>query len=728
MARYKILFFTLLNGLLTLNAFGQWKLKIIEEKNFKKLQFEDIETNKIETSKSYQDIWLGAETNALYSDSQRKAMRFRFFNDNKWGLMNGQFKPLIKPQFEYLEIFIDRTSRLYPDKNPEIQGYLGFRDSKFYLYDIDFKMVDKSGLSWLQSIGMDFVFPTQLPVKDVSSILRAYDNEHLILLHSTPILILSKQGKVEKKNINYVTTETVYYLDSNGDEFDQIFEVENNVFYDHIVGAGWNVYEVFKRELLFPQWLDSLKFTYVLASDFSDTLDFDSILKNIQRHTNKGMLVNYDNIHYEKLYEDMRFLKYGNTKLFCLPICISALNGDEKIVDLRNALKNFSNFNRPAEIITSPTGVLYIGIREKNKLRLYDFIKHSFYKQDFDAIYPNEYITLPTPYDLVESYSSREYSCLKVRLNQKLGVYNFDVDKFYEIKNLEDVDFKQGYYTNPRSVYTGGTKFFIAKSKGKWGLTTLSIFESNDSISVPFTYDSLIFDFYNINNVVFGCLKAKMNNNWKMIDFHNNRIEIPNKEEGNLLLVKKFFDMGHQELAEYYVLTNPTGIKINDAITISDEYADDEFPRVHYTTDGILGGKTLVFNSYLRKVVDESLYDSIWLITCHDENNSFLYGRDYVTYYQFFNWSNSNQLQDMINSYGYFTIPYFLIFKNGLKAIISDKNEIIVPFTREDIEVSKWNKVHRKTLENDDTDVDGNLEYITEYQFNTATETLTVIE
>jgi hypothetical protein len=80
----------------------------------------------------------------------------------------------------------------------------------------------------------------------------------------------------------------------------------------------------------------------------------------------------------------------------------------------------------------------------------------------------------------------------------------------------------------------------------------------------------------------------------------------------------------------------------------------------------------------------------------------------------------------MINSYSYFTIPYFLIFNNGLNAIISDKNEIIVPFTKEKIVVSRRNIINIKNSGNNETEEDEEYEYISEYIFSTPTKTFSV--
>jgi hypothetical protein len=727
MAKYKFFLISLLNVFLTLNAYGQWKLKIIGESSLKKLQFEHISTSKIETSKIFQDIILPPLGDSLFSDSQRKALQVRCLEKNKWGLMNGQFKTLIKPQFNYLEILINKISKFNPEKKPEIQCYLGFKDSKFYLYDLDFKNIDKFGFSSVQGLGMDFEYPTQLSEQDFSSILREQDNQQMVLLHPTPILVLSKHGKRETKHFKYTNQGATLKIDSNGEEFVPCFYDERKVFYYHIADAKWNIYEVFKRKLLFTQWQDSIKFTYVLASNISDTLNNESILDSLNRYPKRGMLVNFNNHEYEKLHEVISSIAH-DTKLLCIPICFISLNASEKIFDLRNTHNTFPNLNRPAEIFNAPTGMSYIGIKENNRLRLYDFIEHSFYEQDFDSIYPNEYVTLPTPAHLEELYAGRFYNCVKVRMNQKMGVYHFEDSQFYEIKGLEDVDFKQDNYTHPLSFYRGGSKFFIGKSDGKWGLTTLNIFETNDSVAVPFIYDSLVFDHYNINNFVFWFLRAKKNNEWKIIDLQNNPIIIPNKDEENLLLMKEFFDIGHQGMSNYYVLTNPTGTKTRNAIELSDSYSDFDFeaPRIGYTSDGVSGGKTLVYNNFLRKVVDESLYDSIWLITADDVNNKFDYGYANETYYRYFNWSNSYHLQDMINSYSYFTIPYFLIFKNGLNAIISDKNEIIVPFTKEKIVVSRRNIINIKNSGNDETEEDEEYEYVTAYIFSTPTKTFSV--
>jgi hypothetical protein len=238
-------------------------------------------------------------------------------------------------------------------------------------------------------------------------------------------------------------------------------------------------------------------------------------------------------------------------------------------------------------------------------------------------------------------------------------------------------------------------------------------------------YDSLLFEYVNIKQFVFCYLKAKLNNEWISIDLHNHRIIPPNKEEENLLLMKAFFDMGHQGMANYFVLTNPTGTKVKNAIDLSGSYSDYEFevPRIEYMPDGIMGGKTLVYDNYLRKVVDESLYDSIWLITTEVENDNFRGDRVYETYYQYFNWSNNRHLQDMITSYSYVTIPYFLIFKNGLHAIISDNGNILVPFTKEEIDVSRRNIKREKTSGNMNGNSGKSYELVYEYVFSTFSNT-----
>jgi hypothetical protein len=731
MSPYKFLAVSFLNVFFTLNAFSQWKLKIIEESSHKRLQFEHVESRKIETSQSFQDIILPYISDSLFSDIQRKTLRVRYLHKNKWGLMNGQFKTLIKPQFEYLEIFINRYSDVYPDRPSEIRGYLGTKGTKYYVYNLDFKPVDQSGFSAVQGIGMDFQYPTKMPDEDVQRVLREYDNQNLILLHSSPLLVLSKNGIVEKKQLSHSKLEEVTYIDSNGEEFYRMEEVTQNQFYYHIQGASWNLYDVFNQQLWFKQWLDSITFIYIKCSSNPETWNVPFSLDSLQRHSSEAMLVSYN--HTDVKLQDFRLFQ-EHSKLWCIPICLISSNGFEHIFDLRNPQKTFPQLNRPAEIFNASIGVHYLGIREHNQLRLFDILQQSYHPQVFDAIYPEEHVTITKPSYEKGYYSEITYTCEKVKINEKLGVYHFEDTQFYEITGLEDVDFKQGSYSNPLGFYTGASRFFIGKSGGKWGLTTLNIIQSKDSISVPFVYDSLVFEHYDMNNIIFWYLKAKQNGLWKLIDLHNNPIMLPDQEEENVLMMKAFFDMGHQGMSNYYLLTNPIGTKIKNAFKPSQEYSDYNFeaPSVVYSNDIVVGGKTLVYNNFLRKVVDETLYDSIWLITAYEENTTFQRGYNNSTYYQYFSWSNPYHVNDMTTSYSYVTIDYYLIFKNGLNAIISDKNEIIVPFTKEPIEVSRRNIIRDNTPANDEIDSEWDkvrgkdYDLIAEYSFRTPTKTITI--
>ena len=58
-------------------------------------------------------------------------------------------------------------------------------------------------------------------------------------------------------------------------------------------------------------------------------------------------------------------------------------------------------------------------------------------------------------------------------------------------------------------------------------------------------------------------------------------------------------------------------------------------------------------------------------------------------YYEYLNPSNKNHVSEMIGSGEYYSIPYFLIFKEGKKAIVSDKNQIIIPFTSDNIDIQR---------------------------------------
>jgi hypothetical protein len=243
--------------------------------------------------------------------------------------------------------------------------------------------------------------------------------------------------------------------------------------------------------------------------------------------------------------------------------------------------------------------------------------------------------------------------------------------------------------------------FYLAKSNHKWGVSTLNIIQSKDSVLVPFLYDTLIPEKYYGLTV----LKAKLNDRWFYIDYLNQEIDIPQYTD-QFFYAKRFFDFSHAQLSSYFLLINPTGMRVKNAFDLDNPVYSDIIPEMRYFNthngDIIQGGKFLIYNEMLRRQVDESLYDSIWLIKTNSTQVEYSSEFVNVDNYEYFNPSNMHNVSEMLGSSTFCSIPYFLIFKDGKKTIITDQNKMILPFTSEDIEIKR--KSYREIIGTVDTE------------------------
>ncbi len=685
----KFVLLTLFVSSSILSVFANWKLTVLQKNQLKQLKFEHLETRKVETSDFYQEILIPIDSDSILSHNERSLLRIRFSKKDKWGMMNGDFKTLIKPKFDAIEILVNQNSTISTKINHEIQVYLGLLKSKWVIYDQNLKNIDEGGFSSVQSIGMNVLSPTILSQQELNCILKDQGNHKIYNFHNSPLFILSKNGYVRKKHVDFKIMEAQTWFDSNGNEEYRYNWIDRMEYFYQIHGGKWNIFEVNKSQFVSRNWVDSVKLIYVQFKTNEKKLNIQIPLDSFYSNQLNVLMLNYNNLTYDSLYFYLNEWGNSNNFLYSMPFFVLCKDNIEKLLDLSAPNTHFPALTKPVIIYPTNSGAHFIGIRENNKLRFFDLLKHEYYRTEFDMFYPHDNVEIS-----IDPYQSSTLSCTKTIKNQKLCVYCFSNDSFYGINKFEDVDFQQSPYFNPIQFYVDKNLFFICKYLGKWGVSTINICGDRDSVLVPFEYDSLIFDSYNIHGQYFRYLKAKQSNQWFNIGLQNNPIvSFPDQNCENVLLLKSFYDEGHEMMTDYYILTNPQGKHVKRSLIQSKSIISDVHENQLNPSDpsfnSVVGGKTLVYNHFMRKVVDELLYDSIWLISTQEDDENYPLGYQNFVYYNYFNWTRSEDIKNMMTSYNYFTIPYFLIFKNGENAIISDKNKIIVPFTKEKIEVSR---------------------------------------
>ena len=663
---------------------AQWKISIVTEMQLKKVQFKQISTGKIVGSKFYDDILLPKGVDTIFNDSMRSNLFIRMKKKNLWGAMNGNLEVIVNPSFHSIDILYERNL-LQPSNQNSIIALLAKKDLSWFVFDFQGNKLHKKELTSIQSIGCGLSQPRMMSELDEQLIFKDIADLSTLHLFDHPYLVISNGGVAKTKSFRYKKLVEYGLFDSIA--VDVIIErkiIDTLENYQVVSNAKWNLLDLKLKQLKLDQWADSFGFTMIHGKlnvpQNDEKIKLDSFIP--ESNMNLSFYETSTNSNYQYNFLNYR-LNSSFSQFYFHPLIAAFYNSGVQMFDGNPTL----NLPRITFKIQKIIGVLIQQNRifwkcyEGQKISIIDVLKLVENPRLFDWIDGREELTIEN--------DSLKFRGLKCRLGGQFGFYSLIDNQFYPVRKLQNMQLYDGVYVNP-SEYFNQTKhiFYIAQSNGKWGVSTMCLLNSKDSVLVPFQYDTIIPE----EHYGLKMLKAKMNDQWIYIDYLNNVIDVPPQTD-QFLYSKRFFDAGHGQLSTYFLLLNPTGKKVKNAFMLTDQMFVEGISEARflnlYNGDVILGGKFMVYNEMLRKLVDESLYDSIWLITSNSVHFQSLVGDVNVDYYNFFNPSNKEQVSEMIGSGEFQSIPYFLIFKNGQKAIVSDQNKFIVPFTAEDIEISR---------------------------------------
>ena len=664
---------------------AQWKLSIVTENQLKKVEIQQLSTGKVESSKWYDEILMPNGIDTLCHDSVRTNLFFRIRKNNQWGVLNGKFKLILKIEHQSIDFLKENNLLNQTVKKDKYIAILTKKAQNWFVYDLSGKMMHKSGLTSVQSIGCDLEEPILL--SNIEKRLIFKDRRDFIEiphLFEHPYLVVALNGTKTIKEFKYRKFLEYIAFDSLGTE-DFVQKIIDTIeLYQCVSNAKWNLLDLKTRKLQLDQWADSLGFTLIhgainVPQNFEkfklDSFKPETFLNHscIQFSTNS----NYQSSFLQNL------LHQSSGQFFYHPWQVVFYKNHKQILNLNTQISStipVLKMERKIEILNHQ-GRIFWKYGEDDKTVLFDVLKGKKMSILFDWIDGNEEFTLKN--------DTMDVKALKCQLNGQFGLFSLQENKFYPVKKLQNILLNDGVYVNPREYfYDSKNIFYIAKSNGKWGVSTMSLNQNKDSILVPFQYDTIIPEKYYGLNV----LKAKLNNNWNYIDYLNNQIELPPQTD-NVLFTKRYFDVNHGQLSTYFLLLNPTGKMLKNAFQIDDMMYLEGYSETRslgpFRGDIIQGGKFIIYNEMLRKQIDERLYDSIWLIWTVNNNGQYPIGGVNIDYYDYLNPSSKHHVSEMIGSSEFYSIPYFLIYKDGKKAIVSDKNETIVPFTTENIEIRR---------------------------------------
>lgn len=673
--------------LVSLNA--QWKISIIKNNQFVKIKSVQLSTkNEIESAWFDEVLLPKMSEDSIVEEHDFNTVVYRVSKNKKWGLMNTQFKIILKPKYDLLDILISKSNLNVSNVQNTVMAIITKDKIGWTIHQINGSKINNIGVSSIQSIGCEFIEPTLISEAEKACILRDKGNLNIRSTNNVPLLICSQGGEVEKKIYKKTYFQEYEEPDSDGNFYVKRREVQKIENYNQVKNAKWNILNLTSGKMELNEWSDSI-FSILVFSYLNDSVDFyPNKLKNSMVH-NKQYLLNFSNQNYEGLFDEI--LEFGeNPDCYVnFPVFVEyRLNKGsffqiKKTFDLKNIQKPFQNF----KIFNSSLMNFWV-LKNFDTLNLYNFTSDTFYHKAFNDLWEGN-LYLPT--------SEYEDGTLyhKCKLNHQLGVYTFQKDTFLPIKTYEDVNFSLGTYSNAIEIFRNPQRFFFTKLNGKWGMSTLNIiYDNKDSISIPFIYDE-IQCFYKYG---YTSLKVRQDKTWKFIDFLNHPIDtFPNSK--SQLTVKRFYDENHEQMSKFFFLLNPTA-EIVESINNTHKSSGWGNSSENKTGIGsyISRGKVLVYDEMMRKMVNEEIYDSIYLLTT--ENGPYFSSNDpeLISELSCFNWSNPTHVKKMKNSSSYFTIPYFMIFKDGASAIIDDENNIVYPFTKEHITVYERKFVEKVIL------------------------------
>jgi len=680
----KFLILSMFLWCLNFPVIGQWKVSVITVNQKKKVKFQHCLNEKVEFSNFFDDILLPNDMDSVLNDSMRSELLIRMSHKNQWGLMDGNFKILLKSNYQAIDLLIESNLLNPPMNSKKAIAIIGKRSNSLFIFDLKGKKLHKANLTSVQAIGCDLIEPTILSDIEKKCIFKDRGHFEIPHLFEHPQLLVSKDGLVSFKEFRFKKMVEFFYFDSFGVEnFERRF-VDTTEYFQTIVKGKWNILDLETKKLRLNKWADSLGFTLIHGQ-----LNVPQNLKNLNLDSfipasnfNQSFYLSSTNLSYQNNFEKNMIQVKSESQFYYYPFIVLYFENDLLVL----------NGNSVSQIPE-------LKIRFSRNIGLFNYHNQIYWKsfdgKQYDLFNLLSFKNFPILFDRIDGSEEFYYQndtqkiqAIKCQLNGKFGLFSFSENKFYPLTKLQDIQLSDGVYMNPFE-YFSPTKniFYLAKSNHKWGVSTLNIIQSKDSVLVPFLYDTLIPEKYYGLTI----LKAKLNDRWFYIDYLNQEIDIPLNTD-QFFYAKRFFDVSHAQLSSYFLLINPTGTRVKNAFYLDDRVYSDIIPEMRYfnTYNGniIQGGKFLIYNEMLRKQVDESLYDSIWLI---QTNSTPVYSSEFVNVnnYEYFNPSNMRNVSEMLGSSTFYSIPYFLIFKDGKKTIITDQNKMIFPFTSEDIEIKR---------------------------------------